>query len=56
VTVIRSGNGYIFGGYTEQHWESVTGSYKKAPNSFMFSLVNPGGLGPTKIPLMQGKE
>lgn len=51
VTVIKSGN-YIFGGYTEQLWESHgSGLYKKSTTSFLFSLVNPGGLPPAKITL-----
>ncbi|XP_078354268.1 uncharacterized protein LOC144638851 isoform X2 [Oculina patagonica] len=54
VTVIKSGN-YIFGGYTDQHWDG-SGAHKKAPASFLFSLVNPSGLPPTKMPLIAGKE
>ncbi|XP_078354270.1 uncharacterized protein LOC144638853 [Oculina patagonica] len=54
VTVVKSGN-YIFGGYTDQNWDSSAG-YKKAPDSFLFSLVNPSGLPPTKMPLVAGKE
>lgn len=46
----------MFGGYTEQPWQSAGGIYKTAPNSFLFSLTNPTGLKPTKIPLMQNKE
>ena len=30
--------------------------YKRAPGSFLFSLVNPSGLPPTKIPLKAGQE
>jgi len=33
-----------------------SGIYKKAPESFLFSLVNPSGLPPTKLSLMAGKE
>ena len=33
-----------------------SGIYKKASGSFLFSLVNPSGLPPTKMPLMAGKE
>ena len=29
---------------------------KKAPGSFLFSLVNPSGLPPTKMPLISGRE
>jgi len=54
VTVIKSGN-YIFGGYTEKSWNGC-GVYKRAPDSFLFSLVNPSGLPPTKMPLTAGTE
>ena len=33
-----------------------TGGLKRAQNAFLFSLVNPGGLPPTKIPLILGQE
>ncbi|PFX14186.1 BTB/POZ domain-containing protein KCTD6, partial [Stylophora pistillata] len=54
VTVIKSGN-YIFGGYSEQNWDGSSG-YKRSPNSFLFSLVNPSGLLPTKMSLRAGQE
>jgi len=53
--VIKSGN-YIFGGYTEKSWNKDSWIYKRAPDSFLFSLVNPSGLPPTKMPLIAGKE
>jgi len=34
----------------------AAGVYRKAPGSFLFSLVNPSGLPPTKLPLIAGKE
>ncbi|XP_068677924.1 uncharacterized protein [Montipora capricornis] len=55
VTVVKCGNN-IFGGYTEESWEAASGIYKRDPNSFLFSLVNPSGLRPTKLPLIPGKE
>ena len=33
-----------------------SGIYKRAPGSFLFSLVNPSGLPPTKMPLIAGRE
>ena len=33
-----------------------SGVYRKAPGSFLFSLVNPSGLPPTKLPLKAGME
>ena len=35
---------------------SDTGLHKRAPGSFLFSLVNASGLPPTKMPLIDGKE
>ncbi|XP_078382144.1 uncharacterized protein LOC144664800 isoform X1 [Oculina patagonica] len=56
VTVVKSGN-YIFVGYTELQWEhTASPGYRKATDSFMFSLVNPSGRPPTKIPLIAGRE
>ncbi|XP_022802348.1 uncharacterized protein LOC111339885 [Stylophora pistillata] len=58
VTVIKSGD-YIFGGYSQHPWQSPahgSGSFKRALTSFLFSLVNPGGLPPTKISLTPGNE
>lgn len=37
--LIKSANGFIFGGYTEQNW-SGDNVYKQDPNAFVFSLVN----------------
>ena len=41
--IIKSNNGNVFGGYTEQTWNQ-TGTYgsdyKADPNSFIFSLIN----------------
>jgi len=39
LTVIKSTNGNVFGGYTEQTWNGL-GIYKDDPNSFIFSLIN----------------
>ena len=33
-----------------------SGSWKTAQNSFLYSLVNPSGLSPTKMPLKSGQE
>jgi hypothetical protein len=50
LTVIKTTNGNVFGGYTEQTWNyndsyseqtwNNTGGYKADPNSFIFSLIN----------------
>jgi hypothetical protein len=39
LTVIKSENGNIFGGYTEQLWDSTSG-HRADKNAFLFSLVN----------------
>ncbi|XP_068760879.1 uncharacterized protein [Montipora capricornis] len=49
VTVVESEDN-IFGGYTEQSWDGSTG-YKRCEKSFLFSLVNQSGAGPTKMKL-----
>lgn len=49
VTVVKSGDN-IFGGYTEQPWDGSTG-YKWCEKSFLFSLINQSGAGPTKMKL-----
>ena len=33
-----------------------SGIYRRAPGSFLFSLVNPSGLPPKKMPLIAGQE
>jgi len=53
VVVVKTGN-YIFGGCTVRSWGGS--GEKKASDSFLFSLVNPSGLSPTKIPLIAGQE
>ncbi len=39
LTVIKTTNGYIFGGFTEQAWHS-NGGYEKDPKAFIYSLIN----------------
>jgi len=39
LTVIKTTNDYVFGGYTEQTWNHSV-CYKADPNSFIFSLIN----------------
>jgi len=39
LVVIKSTNGNVFGGYSEQTWNHI-GTYKADPNSFIFSLIN----------------
>ena len=39
LTVVKSSNNYIFGGYTEADWSGYN-KYKFDTNAFLFSLVN----------------
>jgi len=48
MTVLRSTNGYLFGGYASQSWQSTNTSIN-APNSFLFLLTNANGNQPTKF-------
>lgn len=54
IVVIKSTNGYIFGGYSPQSWTSV-GAYTSDSKAFLFSLVNSKGYSPTLLPAMNGK-
>lgn len=48
MTIIRSTDGYIFGGYASQAWTSAD-NYTDAANSFLFLLTNANGSPPTKF-------
>ncbi|KAL9954740.1 hypothetical protein ACROYT_G042314 [Oculina patagonica] len=54
VTIVKSGNN-IFGGFTEVPWKSQ-GDWTTCRDAFLFSVVNPHGLGPTKMPLKSGQQ
>jgi hypothetical protein len=47
MTIIRSNNNYLFGGYTSVAWTS-TSAYKNDTNAFLFTLTNPHNIPPTK--------
>ena len=52
VMIVKSTEGCIFGGYSDKSWEStVYGSYRSSSRAFLFSIVNPAGLAPMKLPL-----
>jgi hypothetical protein len=48
VTIARTTDGYIFGGYNSTSWSSTT-CWKPATDTFLFSLVNPYNDGPRKL-------
>jgi hypothetical protein len=50
MTIIRSQNGYIFGGFTKIPWSS-SGVDKADSSAFLFTLKNPFGIAPTKYPI-----
>jgi len=54
VTVVKSSDGYIFGGYTDAAWGGTSaGTYKPSTVSFLFSLKDHAGIGPVKMPIMK---
>jgi hypothetical protein len=57
MTVIRSkDDGYVFGGYTSVSWRSI-GSYVEDRNGpFLFTLINPHSIPPTKYPIKNTKH
>ena len=60
VTVVKSSDGYIFGGYTDIAWsgdgdgDGDWGNHESA-ESFLFSLKDHAGIGPVKMPIKSGK-
>jgi hypothetical protein len=51
VTIVKSTEGYIFGGYSDQSWEGKDYKRKSSCCAFLFSIVNPAGLAPMKLHL-----
>ncbi|KAL9954739.1 hypothetical protein ACROYT_G042313 [Oculina patagonica] len=54
VTIVKSGNN-IFGGFTEKSWTSQL-EYTRCRDAFLFSMINPQGLGPTKMQLKSQQQ
>jgi hypothetical protein len=52
MTVIRSLNGFIFGGFTTVPWTSNPQD-KSDEHAFLFTLKNPHGIKPTKYPISE---
>ncbi|CAF3348644.1 unnamed protein product [Rotaria sp. Silwood2] len=49
MTIVRSNNNYLFGGYTSVDWTSSAGiGYKNDTTAFLFTLTNPHNIPPTK--------
>ncbi|CAF3200699.1 unnamed protein product [Rotaria sp. Silwood2] len=56
ITIIQSSNNYLFGGYTAIPWTSEVGSWKNDNTAFLFSLVNPYKIPPTKYLINPGQS
>ncbi|CAF3018744.1 unnamed protein product [Rotaria sp. Silwood2] len=56
ITIIQSSNNYLFGGYTAILWISEVGSWKNDNTAFLFSLVNPYKIPPTKYLINPGQS
>ena len=53
VTIVKSTEGFIFGGYSDQSWATSGDSYgvwKSSSRAFLFSVVNSAKLAPLKLP------
>ena len=53
MTIIRSNNNCLFGGYTAVPWTS-DGTYKNDATAFLFTLTNPHNIPPTKYLVTAG--
>ena len=55
ITVIRSSDGFIFGGFADKSWKS-SGGWCKSDKAFLFSLKSPSDeVGPTKMSIKHKK-
>ena len=49
ITLFRNIKGNIFGGYASIPWSTESGTWKSAPESFVFTLTNEFNIKPTKL-------
>eukprot|EP01133_Synstelium_polycarpum_P018258 gene18258-21850_t len=54
VTILRSTNGCVFGGYGASSWDSHSGYFGGVKESFLFTLVNVFNIPPTKYSARPG--
>ena len=47
--LVKTREGFVFGGYSDQSWGGHV--WKVSSRAFLFSIVNPSGLAPMKLPL-----
>jgi hypothetical protein len=50
ITIIKSRDGYIFGGYISSSWSRDNGLTIGAKHAFLFTICNPFSIPPTKYP------
>jgi len=55
MTVIKSSEGWMFGGFTTQSW-SGNPVWKKDPQAFIFTLTNPHNIPATKFSIKDGEQ
>jgi len=55
LTVIKSSDGWLFGGYTSQSWTSA-GVWKLDPGAWLFTLTNVYGIPAAKFPVTNEKQ
>jgi hypothetical protein len=55
LTVVKTSEGYVFGGYSDRSWGGNTG-WKSSNNAFLFSLKCHEGLAPTKMKIKSGQN
>jgi hypothetical protein len=56
VTIVKTSDGYVFGGYNDQSWDGNNGNWKSSNEAFLFSLKCHGGLAPTKMKIKSGQN
>jgi len=56
LTVIRSEKGFIFGGFTSVSWTSGKYTLVPDPQAFLFTLINPHSLPPTKYSILTAES
>lgn len=55
MSIIKSRNGYLLGGYAHAAWNS-SNTYTNDPRAFLFTLVNPNSIQPTRYLVRGGAE
>eukprot|EP01052_Picozoa_sp_SAG31_P032813 SAG31_NODE_3637_length_4035_cov_1.699695_2_plen_723_part_00 len=56
LTIIKCTGGYIFGGFLDASWVSNNQPIASAGKAFLFTLNNPVGLAPTKMPVTHASQ